>query len=349
MISERAGSVLNILVNEYIDTATPVASEDIARLSPHKMSPATVRNAMSRLTNEGYISRSHVSAGAVPSDRGYRHYIESMTSPPELPEDIRQEIHHGFSKVGPDMQILSRQCAVILSNLTANMAIVTVPRARAPRLKQVQLVYLEEFLAMLIIVLQESRLLRRLIPLEEPANQGTLNELASTLNESYNDLTHREIELDQAELTPLGARVKRDTVAMLKEAETFSFPEHHVDGMRRLLDQPEFSQANRAKELVELVEERVLLEGVLSETPSDGDVSVYVGEENREESLRPFGVIVCQYGIPHQVSGTICVIGPTRMGYTQAIGGVSFLSSFMSQLMLDFYGGAPADSPFYWQ
>ena len=137
MISERAGAVLNILVDEYISSATPVASDDIARLSPHRVSPATVRNAMSRLTDEGYISRPHISAGAVPSDRGYRHYIESMKEPPELPENLRQEIHHDLSRVGPDLEIWSRRCAVILSNLTANMAIVTVPRASAPRLKQV--------------------------------------------------------------------------------------------------------------------------------------------------------------------------------------------------------------------
>ena len=170
-----------------------------------------------------------------------------------------------------------------------------------------------------------------------------LDRVAGVLNERYNDQTYLQIEADPGELTPLEARVKRDTVAMLREAETYSSPEHYVDGLRRLLDQPEFSQGSRAKELVELVEEQVLLEGIISETPTDGDVVVYIGGENRQESLRPFGVILCQYGIPSQASGTICVIGPTRMGYTQAIGGVSFLSSFMSQLVLELYGGAPAD------
>ena len=166
MITERAGSVLNILVNEYINTATPVASEDIARLSPSRVSPATVRNAMSRLTEEGYISRPHISAGGVPSDRGYRYYVESLKGTPELPPPLRREIHERFNGVGPDVETWTRRCAVVLSHLTENMAIVTVPRASAPRLKHVQMVYLEEFVALLIIVLQEARLLRRLVPLD---------------------------------------------------------------------------------------------------------------------------------------------------------------------------------------
>ena len=344
MISERAGNVLNILVNEYINTATPVASDDIARLSPSRVSPATVRNAMSRLTEEGYISRPHISAGGVPSDLGYRYYVESLKGTPELPAPLRREIHERFNEVGPDVETWTRCCAVVLSHLTENMAIVTVPRAAAPRLKHIQMVCLEEFLALLVIVLQEARLLRRLVPLDEKVNQRALDQVAGVLNERYNDQTYNQIEADSGELTPLESRVKRDTVAMLREAGTYSSPEHYVDGLRRLLDQPEFSQGNRAKELVELVEEQVLLEGIISETPPDGDVVVYIGGENQQESLRPFGVILCQYGIPSQASGTICVIGPTRMGYTQAIGGVSFLSSFMNQLVLELYGGAPADS-----
>jgi heat-inducible transcriptional repressor len=175
-----------------------------------------------------------------------------------------------------------------------------------------------------------------------------LDRVAGSLNERCNDLTHLQIEADTGELTSLEERVKRDTVNMLREAESYSVPGHYIDGSRRLLDQPEFSQGSRARELVELVEEQVLLEGIICETPPDGDVVVYIGGENRQVSLRPFGVIFCQYGIPSQASGTICVIGPTRMGYTQAIGGVSFLSSFMSQLVLELYGGGDSSNWSIW-
>ena len=342
MLSERAGTVLNILVSEYINNAIPVASDEIARRSPVKVSPATVRSAMSQLTDEGYISRSHVSAGAVPSDRGYRYYVESWKEPPVLPELVQRQIYQHFDQAGPNMEAWSQQCAAILSRLTTNLAIVTVPWAKSPRLKQIQLVFLEEFLALLIIVLQETRLLRRLLPLEEPSSQELLNQVANKLNDSFGDLQYREIEANPLELTPLQEKVKNETTQMLKEASSDTAPEHYVDGLRRLLNQPEFAQGSRAKDLVEMVEERVLLEGILSEMPETGDVAVYIGGENREASLRPFGVILCRYGIPQRANGTICVIGPTRMGYAEAIGGVAFLSSFMSQLIQELHIGGAA-------
>ena len=141
------------------------------------------------------------------------------------------------------------------------------------------------------------------------------------------------------ELGPLEERVRQSAVSLLREADTYSTPEHYVDGLRWLLNQPEMSQGSQARELVELLEEQVLLGSVLSEQPDGDDIAVYIGGENSEEHLRPFGVILCQYGIPQQASGTICVIGPTRMSYADTISGVGFLSSLMSRLVLDLYGG----------
>ena len=363
MLNQRAGSVLNILVNEYITTANPVASEEIARLSPTKVSPATVRNAMSLLTEEGYISRPHVSAGAVPSDRGYRYYVETLEEVPPLPDSVQQQIHQHFHRADADLADLSRRCALILSRIATNMAIVTVPRARSPRLKHVQLVYLDQFTALLIIVLQEARLLRRLLTLEEPADQDTLTRVANCLNDRFGGLNRAEIEsLSLGEIPAkipaieppvappvipteagipltLAERVRQSALSLLSEADAYSTPEHYVDGLRWLLNQPEMAQGSQARELVELLEEQVLLGSVLSEQPDSGDIAVFIGGENSEEHLRPFGVILCQYGIPQQASGAICVIGPTRMNYADTISGVGFLSSLMSRLVLELYGG----------
>ena len=339
MLTHRAGSVLNILVNEYISTANPVASEEIARLSPTKVSPATVRNAMSLLTEEGYISRPHVSAGAVPSDRGYRYYVETLEEVPPLPDSVQQQINQHFDRGDADLAELSRRCALILSRIATNMAIVTVPQARSPRLKHIQLVYLDEATALLIIVLQEARLLRRLLTLEEPTDQDSLTQVANSLNERFSGQYRAEMAAHRGELGPLEERVRQSALSLLREADTYSIPEHYVDGLRWLLNQPEMSQGSQARELVELLEEQVLLGSVLSEQPDTGDIAVFIGGENSDEHLRPFGVILCQYGIPQQASGTICVIGPTRMSYADTISGVGFLSSLMSRLVLELYGG----------
>ena len=342
MLSDRAGEVHDILVDEYVNSAFPVPSDDIARRSPHKVSSATIRSTMSQLTEEGYISRPHVSAGAVPLNRAYRHYVESLKSPLELPPGLRQQINRQFEESEPDVELWSRRCATILSRISTNMAIVTVPWARSPRLKQIQLVYLEDYLALLVVVLQEARLLRRVLSLQEPTNQAHLNQAANMFNDRLSDMDYRQVEATQLELSPLEARVKIETMTMLRDVETAKSPEHYIDGLRWLLNQPEFSRDGSARGLVELVEDDMLLGSILAQKPEAEDVAVYIGEENPDETLRSFGMIVCQYGVSQQATGTICVIGPTRMGYAQAIGGVSFLSSLMDQLVGELYGGDPS-------
>ena len=174
--------------------------------------------------------------------------------------------------------------------------------------------------------------------MEDGVAAKDLDRSASRLNEYLGGLSHTEIASNALDLTSLEERVRRDTSDMMREAESGGPLDHHMDGLRLLLNQPEFSQSDRARELVEMSEERVLLEGVLSETPDAEDVAIYIGGENRHEALRSFGVILCRYGLPNHVGGTICVVGPTRMDYPEAISGVRYLSSVMSQLVADMLG-----------
>ena len=144
--------------------------------------------------------------------------------------------------------------------------------------------------------------------------------------------------MKQLELTPLEEVVRGGTIAALEGMEAESALEHYVDGLRFLLNQPEFAETGRAKEIVEILEERVLLRSILSEAPGEGGMGVVIGDENPKEELKPFSVIMGHYGIPREASGTISVIGPTRMEYASAIGGVRFLSSYMSELIMSVHG-----------
>lgn len=339
MLSERAAAVLNVLVGEYLHSATPVASDDIARGLDNKISPATVRNTMSRLTEDGFISRPHVSSGGVPSDLGYRYYVESLPEPPRLPAKLRESVDRDLAETEPDIGAWGQRCAVILSGLTENLAIVTAPRAESPRLKRLQLVFLQESTALLVLVLEEARLLRRLMAFSKKVDQVELDLAASRLNDSLGGLNRSQMQSNRLDLNPLEEQVKEGSVSLMREAETANAQEQYTDGLRLLLSQPEFSGGELARELVELVEQRVLLERVINATrllndrPGTEDPAVYIGSENRDEFMNPFGVILCQYGNPHGVSGTICVIGPKRMEYVAAIGGVRHLSAFMSQMV----------------
>ena len=332
MLSHRTSTILNLLVDEYVQTATPVASDGIARSPALRVSPATVRNAMSQLTDEGYISRPHVSAGGIPSDLGYRHYVESMGDPPELPAGVRRRVDRWLDEAEPDAAVWARRCAVALSQITANLAIVTEPRSSSPRLKRLQLVFLQECVALLVIVLGETRLLKRLLSLDDPVSQQMLDRVAERLNESLAGLNRRQIQALPLDLDGLERRVRHDSLEMMLEAEQADNPEHHAEGLSRLLNQPEFAAGERVRLLVEMMEQRILPEHIVA-AARGSEPQVYIGAENREEDLRPFGVIVCRYGRADGVGGAICVVGPTRMGYATAIAGTRHLAAFMSQMV----------------
>jgi heat-inducible transcriptional repressor len=313
MLSQRTSTILNLLIDEYVETASPVASDGIARSPTLRVSPATVRSAMSQLTEAGYISRPHVSAGGVPSDLGYRHYVESMVHPPELSGRIRRRVDRWLNEAEADAGVWAQRCAVALSQLTANLAIVTEPRASSPRLQRLQLVFLQESVALLVIILGETRLLKRLLPLGEAVNQRQLDRVSERLNESLAGLNRQQIQARNVDWDPLEQQVRHDSLEMMSEAEQSDLPEHRVEGLSRLLNQPEFAAGERARLLVQMVEERVLLERIVSAT-REAAHKVFIGGENREESLRPFGVIVCRYGRPDGFGGAICVVGPTTHG-----------------------------------
>ncbi len=332
MLTSRASTILNLLVDEYVQTATPVASDGIARSPALRVSPATVRNAMSQLTEEGYISRPHVSAGGVPSDLGYRHYVESLDKWPELSVRLRRRVDRWLDDAEPDAAVWARRCAAALSQITANLAIVTEPRSTSPRLKRLQLVFLQESIALLVIVLGETRLLKRLLPLDDSVSQQQLDVVAEHLNSSLAGLNHRQIKSLQLCLSNLEQRVLNDSLEMMQESEQADLPEHHVEGLSRLLNQPEFAAGERARLLVQMMERRVMVERIVA-TERESGPRVTIGAENRDESLRPFGVIVCHYGRPGGVGGAICVVGPTRMSYQTAIAGTLHLAAFMDRMV----------------
>jgi heat-inducible transcriptional repressor len=337
--NQRGVSILRALVEEYIDTAAPVASESIARRSAVKVSPATIRNKMAELEEEGYIVRPHISSGGVPSDKGYRFYVESLEEGLEPPLGLQREIMQRFGSVERDLEAWMKLASVVLSDLSDNMAVVTYPRSPSPRVKNIQIVHLQDFLAMLIVVLEETRLRKHLIPLEDLYTQGDLTSVANKLNAAYSGLTYRDILEKTVEFTPFEELVRQDTLGILKGYDEEQEIDHTVDGLRLLLAQPEFEDREKALGVAEMLDERLLIRSILSQASEAGDVAVHIGQENSEESLKPFSVVLCHYGVPEDATGVVTVLGPTRMEYSNVIGGVRFMSSFMSELVTSVRGG----------
>jgi heat-inducible transcriptional repressor len=217
------------------------------------------------------------------------------------------------------------------------VAIVTFPGGDQARLKRIEVVHLQEFLALLIVVLQGARLLQQMVPLSEPASQDDLTSVANKLNHLFGGLSRSQMEEQEAELTPLESRVKRNTLLMMQEVEEEAF-NPYVEGLRHLLGQPEFSRGERASAPVDVVEDRVLMREILVRAVAQRQVQVVIGHENEKEALWPFSLVLCPYGLPDGAMGVLGVLGPTRLSYQAAIGGVRFLSGLMSEMMASVYG-----------
>lgn len=333
MISGRTATVLKTLVEEYIDTAAPVASESIAGRASVKLSSATVRNKMAELEEEGYIHRLHISSGRVPSDKAYRFYVETLEEGVEPSSGLKRDIESRFEGIAGDLEAWMKLASTVLSRLSDNMAIVTHPRATSPRIKHIQIVQLQEFLALLVVVLTEARLKKHLVPLDGPHSQEDLTTIANELNATHGGRPLEDFIKKSETLTPFEEAMRQVAKNVLRENGEEGATELSVDGIRLLLGQPEFAQMGKAREVMESLEERILIKSILSGASQKEKMAIYIGEENIEKKLKPYSVVLCRYGIPEEAAGVVAVIGPTRMEYSQVIGNVRFLSSFMSDLV----------------
>ena len=334
MLTARKTNILNLIVNDYIEAATPIASETIARRHDLGISPATVRNDVAELEQEGYITRPHSSAGSVPAEKGYRLYVETAVAARgnQLPAKVRANIHKRLIEVERDIDEWTNVAAAVLAGLVGNMAIATFPKAKESRVRHVELVHLRDFLALLIMVFEETRLKRQLIRMKEPADRADLQRSTNKLNEMLVGLTRTEIESREMALSPLEEELVAAAVVMLREEDRSEYLGHYVDGLRNLLAQPEFADKEQVRAVVEAVEDGSLPQAILDEVPETGVVRVVIGRENRGDMLRPLSVVIGRYGISGKASGAVGAVGPVRMEYTKTIAGVELMASVMSDL-----------------
>ena len=334
VLSAREKNILNLIVGDYIKEVAPVASQSIARKHHLGVSPATIRNDVADLAHEGYITRPHPSAGSVPLEKGYRAYVETIGERrTQLPAGVRDSIHNRLVEVEWDVEDWTAVAATLLAGLVGNLAIVSFPKSQEARVKHIELVPLQDLLALLIVVFEQATLRRQLIRFEQPVDPAALQASASRVRELVVGRSGREVESEQTDLPPLEDEFVSATAEMLREEDRAEHRDHYVDGLRNLLAQPEFAASDKVPDVVGGVEDGSLAQAVLDETPEVGEVRVVIGQENRGDMLWPFSVVVAQYGIPADATGTVGAIGPVRMEYARAIACVELMVGVMSELV----------------
>jgi heat-inducible transcriptional repressor len=337
MLSPRSETILKSIVTQYIVRAVPVPSQSLIDKYELAVSSATIRNEMAHLEEEGYIIRPHPSAGSIPSDKGYRYYVETL-SDIGLPSAEQVLISHLFHQVERELEEWLSLAATLTAQLVRNVAIITIPKPANCLFKHLELVAIKDSLALVVLVLHGARLKQQLITFDQTISQTELTKIANKLNAAYSGLNRARIGAKKIKLSPTEQQV---TDCLLKIMQTEDEPEYEqscLDGLHFTLNQPEFRHGQRGQTLMELADGRSLLRTITPEGIGIQGVRVIIGKENKAEAIQDCSVVISQYGQPGEAVGTIGVVGPTRMPYARTISTVSYLSSVLSQLAAELYG-----------
>ncbi|MBI2830486.1 MAG: heat-inducible transcription repressor HrcA [Chloroflexi bacterium] len=336
MLTARTQGILKSIIEQYIARAVPVPSQKIVDEYVLGVSPATIRNEMVVLERGGYLTRPYSSSGSIPTDKGYRLYVESLTGVSLSPGEQRL-ISHLFHQVERELSEALHLAAALMSQTAQNVAVVTIPKATGCRFKHVELVPVQDSLVLLILVLQGANVRQKLITFDETVTQEKLTSSANKLNAFYSGMTHFQISSAQMELSPVEEQVTNSIVKIMEAEDSHADEESYLHGLRYMLNQPEFAHTERMLGLMELVERHELVRTILPREMRKRGVQVLIGKENRAEVIHDYSVVISHYGLPGQALGTIGVLGPTRMHYARAIATVAYLSSVLSEMVSDLY------------
>lgn len=338
-LTERRAAILRLIIADYVQTAQPVGSEALVQRHGLNLSSATIRNEMVRLEEGGYIQHPHTSSGRVPSDKGYRYFVEALTGDEDLPNEEKLRILHQFHQSTSEMAEWLHLAASVLSQSVRNLAVVTAPRAGQTRLRHLELVGLHEHTALLVLVTDGVKVRQQMITFPDPIGQEELTRLANRLNGQWAGLGSEQIGGGPEHETPthenIVGRVVRE---ILIEEDAAAFAEAHVEGLRNVLSQPEFARSEKLLDLVEAVDERNLQQSIPVASADEAGVTVIIGGENASDSMRECSIVLTGYGTPDGHKGAIAVLGPTRMQYGRAIATVRYMGGVMSDLLQRLYG-----------
>ena len=336
MLTARRHAILKIIVDEYVSKAAPVASKNIADNYDFKVSPATIRNDIAYLEQEGYITHPYSSAGSIPTDKTYRYYVESISGNLELPLADRYAVYELSQNTNDKIEQRLKLAAAWLASFVHNMAVITSPTATHYRLKYLHLVSLADFVALLILVLHEAKVRRQILYFNTKIIQDDLTKLANKLSSIYSGMTSNEVLAVKAELSPEEEHISECVAEMIAAEDKLEYGELYLQGLRLMLSQPEFTHSPSILNILEVLEREDWLKNISCPELNKGELKIIIGEENPEVALQDLSLVISQYGSPNKASGIVGVLGPKRMDYTRAICSINCLSSLLSESVAEY-------------
>jgi heat-inducible transcriptional repressor len=341
-LTERQERILAMVVRSYIETGKPVGSKTLVEDFGLDFSSATVRNDYATLGEFGYVTQLHTSAGRIPTELGYRYFVQKLLGEFHLPLHERQMIRHQFHQARLELDQWMRLSAAILARTSGSASFVTAPQAAANRYKHLQLIVTQGRLVLMVLVIFGGEVKQQMLTLAETLPQARLSAVADRLNALFLDMDADEIgtRVGASHLDALEGDVTKLVIDILRRADLRKINEIYRDGLVNILDD------EGTRHAVRLLEERTLLASFLSETKAQGSdgVQVVIGGDGRWEELKDCTMILSRYGVTESFSGTLAVLGPTRMPYDRNVAAVRYVADLMSGFVYDYFVQEPADA-----
>jgi heat-inducible transcriptional repressor len=336
MMNDRHQGVLRAIVQDYIRTAEPVGSRTLSRKYGFSLSPATIRTIMSDLEESGYVAQPHTSAGRVPTDKGYRLYVDNLMDRAPL---SREEVERIEQRVGPsaaEADDLLREAGKLLFALSPYVAVALAPRLQDSRFQRVEFVSLARDRVLVILLADSGLVHHKTIMVEEPVTQDDLDRMARYLSDLLKGRTLHEVRdllvAQMAEEKALYDRLLAQALRLGAQALAGDTEaDVYVAGAARIADQPEFADIQRMKSLYTAFEEKSKLVILLSECLRGGGCRVFIGSEIPVQDIQDLSVVASPYRRQGQILGVLGVLGPTRMDYGRTVALVETTANLLSR------------------
>ncbi len=338
-LDERKLKILQAIIRNYLETGEPVGSRTISKYTDLNLSSATIRNEMSDLEELGYILQPHTSAGRIPSDKGYRLYVDRMMQEKEeqlsqATQEVR-ELHKLLLEREDKMESVLKQMAKMLAADTNYATMISAPQMRGNKLKFIQLSRVDKGQLLTTIVIEGNVIKNSMIAIDDPLDDEMLWKLNILLNTNLNGMPIEEINLAMISKLKQQAGAYANIVAAVMDAVEAEIKddedvEIYTSGANNIFKYPELADNRRASELINTLEEKQLLTELVNETLSDDagtGIQVYIGNETPVKTMKDCSVVTATYELEEGVRGTIGIIGPRRMDYDKVVHTLKTLKS----------------------
>ncbi|MBQ4446842.1 MAG: heat-inducible transcription repressor HrcA [Clostridia bacterium] len=334
LLDIRKMRILQAIVDDYIMTAAPVGSRTVSKRSDMGLSPATIRNEMSDLTELGFLEQPHTSAGRIPSEKAYRLYVNHIMDSAKLTDDEADYIKRHLDTRVHEVGEVIRQTAKVLSDMTNYTSMVMSPQFSAMRLKRISLIPVSEGSAMAVVVTNNGVTKNAMIRVPETLQPEDLEKISKLITAKLDG--HKLGEAINSVLPMIKSEVgeQADAVCDMLTSieESLSETDVEVVGASNILDYPEYSDASKARSFLTEVESGSYLQKVLSDA-SDVEMSVRIGTENDNPDMKDCSVITVTYKAGGENIGSMGVVGPTRMDYGKVMAILRYMSSSLSDIL----------------